>query len=66
MSQTKELKSKTTYAYEQRQILILKEAYERDLKLFIELLGSIPKNYTLTVIQEGSRKELVVNVPAKK
>lgn len=66
MSQTKELKSKTTYAYEQRQILILKEAYERDLKLFIELLGNIPKNYTLTVIQEGSRKELVVNVPAKK
>jgi len=66
VSQTKELKSKTTYAYEQRQILILKEAYERDLKLFIELLGGIPKNYTLTVIQEGSRKELVVNVPAKK
>lgn len=59
-------KSKCTYTYDQRKILLLKEAYQRDLKMFIEMLGDVPRDWTLTVIQEGARRELVVNVPAKK
>jgi len=66
MQQTKEIKSKVTYSYDQRSILLLKESYERDLVMFTKLLDNVPRDWTLTVIQGGSRKELVVNVPAKK
>ena len=67
MSQTKEVKSKVTYSYDQRRILILKEAFLRgDLSLMQRLLEEFPKDWTYTVIQEGSMRELVVNVPAKK
>jgi hypothetical protein len=34
--------------------------------MFSKLLADVPKDWTLTVIQEGSQKELVVNIPAKK
>jgi hypothetical protein len=66
MSQTKALKSKVTYSHDQRRILYLKEAFRRDFNLFIKLLEDSPKDWTYTVIQEGSMQELVVNVPAKK
>jgi hypothetical protein len=67
MSQTKELKSKVTYSYDQRAVLFLKEAFLReDLKEFMRLLETSPKDWTYTVIQEGSMRDLVVNVPAKK
>lgn len=66
MSQTKELKSKVTYSYDQRQVLYLKEAFRGDLNLFMRLLDASPKDWTYTVIQEGSMRDLVVNVPAKK
>lgn len=66
MQQTKEVKSKVTYSYDQRFVLLLKESYERDLVMFTKLLDNVPRDWTFTVIQEGSRKELVVNVPAKK
>jgi hypothetical protein len=67
MSQTKELKSKVTYSYDQRRILILKEAFLKgDLVLLSRLLEEFPKDWTYTVIQEGSMRDIVVNVPAKK
>jgi hypothetical protein len=64
MSKTK-TKSKVTYSYEQRLVLLLKEAFIRDLIYFDKLLLNTPKDWTLTVIQDGDIKELVVNVPAK-
>jgi len=58
---------KVTYATkEQRQVLLLKEAFGRDLVLFQKLLQETPADWTFTVIQSGSQKELVVNIPAKK
>lgn len=66
MSPSKELKSKCTYSYDQRSVLLLKESFERDLVIFSKLLENAPRDWTYTVIQEGSHKELVVNVPAKK
>lgn len=60
-------KQKTTYANkEQRQILVLKEAFLRDLGMFTKLLEYVPQEWTLTVITDGDHRELVVNVPAKK
>lgn len=64
MSNTKP-KSKVTYAYEQRNILLLKEAFARDLTYFSKLLSDLPRDWTLTVLQDGDLKDIVVNVPAK-
>jgi hypothetical protein len=61
-----ESKSKVTYSFEQRQVLLLKEAFTRDLIYFSKLLVDVPRDWTLTVIQDGANKELVVNIPAKK
>jgi len=66
MSQTKEVKSKVTYSWDQRRILFLREAFHKDLPLLIKLMEDAPKDWTYTVIQEGSGSQLVVNVPAKK
>lgn len=63
---TNENKSKVTYSYEQRHVLLLKESFLRDLTYFSKLLENTPKDWSLTVIQDGDSKELVVNVPAKK
>lgn len=57
---------KVTYNYEQRSILMLKEAYQRDLALFGKLLAELPKDWTVTVIGKGRDRELIVNVPPKK
>lgn len=57
---------KVTYNYEQRSILMLKEAYQRDLVLFNKMLAEIPKDWTLTVMGKGRDRELIVNVPPKK
>lgn len=59
-------KQKVTYTYEQRRVLVLKEAFQRDLNLFIKMLDDVPKDWTLTVISDGPVRELIVNVPAKK
>lgn len=60
-------KMKTTFVYEQRQILLLLEAYRRDLTMFSKLLEQTPKDWTLTVItDESGQRSLVVNVPPKK
>jgi hypothetical protein len=59
-------KSKCTYSYEQRQVLLLKEAFQRDLSMFSKMLQDVPREWTYTVIQEGTNKELVVNIPVKK
>lgn len=59
-------KAKVTYTYEQRQILLLKEAFQRDLTMFSKMLNDVPREWTLTVLQEGNRRDLIVNVPAKK
>jgi hypothetical protein len=59
-------KTKATYNKDQHLVLLLKESFQRDLTMFSKLLEGIPRDWTLTVIQEGSQKELVVNIPAKK
>jgi hypothetical protein len=66
MSNDKEHSSKVTYSYEQRHVLLLKESFQRDLNFFYKLLDNTPRDWTLTVIQKGPVKELVVNLPAKK
>lgn len=66
MSTTKTTKVKVTYTWEQRIVLMLKEAFLRDLSLFKTLLEATPKDWTFTVISDGTTKELVVNIPAKK
>lgn len=68
MSETPSTKTKVTYSYEQRRVLLLKESFARDLNLFNKLLddGYTPKDWSFTVIGDGSSRELVVNVPPKK
>jgi hypothetical protein len=51
-------------------ILLLKEAYERDLSLFHKLVtdttffgSAIPKDWTFTVVRTGDKRELFVNIP---
>jgi hypothetical protein len=61
-----ETKSKVTYSYEQRHVLLLKESFSRDLDLFRKLLENTPRDWSLTVIKSGDSKELVVNIPTKK
>jgi hypothetical protein len=70
----KKTKTKVTYTQDNIGILLLKEAYERDLGLFRDLLSKqpgffdkplIPRGTTFTVVtQEDGIKELFVNVPA--
>jgi len=59
-------KSKVTYNYETRQVLMLKEAYERDLGLFHKLLNDAPRTWTFTVLSTDGRKELIANIPPKR
>jgi hypothetical protein len=66
MPDNKESRSKVTYTSTQFQILLLKEAFLRDLNLFKTLLERVPQTWTLTVIENGGLKELVVNVPPQK
>jgi hypothetical protein len=66
MSDNKEVKSKVTYTSTQFSILMLKEAFLRDLNLFKTLLERVPQTWTLTVIENGSHRELIVNVPPQK
>lgn len=65
-----ESKSKVTYSTNQLMILLLKEAYERDLSLFHKLVtdtsffgSAIPKDWTFTVVRTGEKRELFVNIP---
>lgn len=62
----KATKTKATYNKDQFMILMLKEAFQRDLTMFSKLLGEVPRDWTLTVIQEGNQRDLIVNIPAKK
>jgi hypothetical protein len=47
--------------------LLLKESFERDLRLFVDLLEKLKLEHrltndvSLTVITDGGRKELVIN-----
>lgn len=66
MQPAKTNKVKVTYTWEQRNVLLLKEAFQRDLSLFKTLLESAPRDWTFTVLSDCSIKELVVNIPAKK
>jgi hypothetical protein len=70
---TKEAKTKTTYTTNQLKILLLREAFERDLSLFHKLVtdtnffgSAIPKDWTFTVVRTGGQRELFVNVPQQK
>jgi hypothetical protein len=58
-------KSKATYTSQQFQVLLIKEAFVRDLNLFKTLLDKVPQSWTLTVIEQNGQKELVVNIPPK-
>lgn len=59
-------KTKVTYNYDTKSVLLLKEAYERDINLFYKLFQEAPRNWTFTVITVEGRKELLVNIPPKK
>lgn len=63
MSDKKRNRSKETFDYKRRDILMLKEAFDRDLPMFWKLLQGAPKSWTFTVLTEGDKKSLVVNVP---
>lgn len=61
-------RSKVTYKGSSQFInLLLKESFERDLHLFVDLLkqlkleNRLTDDVSLTVITDGSRKELVIN-----
>lgn len=72
----KEQKSKRTYSKDELNILLLTEAFERDLSLFSTLIQKkdgffdqpmIPKDWTFTVVKDQSgNRELFINQPAKK
>jgi hypothetical protein len=73
----KEQKSKRTYARSELNILLLKEAFKRNLILFSDLIQMkegffndspmIPNNWTFTVITDSQGdSELFVNVPPRK
>jgi hypothetical protein len=62
----KSSQSKVTYKYETVRVLLLKEAFMRDLNLFKSLIGEAPKDWTYTVIVNGQNRELVVNIPSGK
>lgn len=72
MNKPKEQKIKRTYRKNELAILLLKEAFERDLRLFSELMlakGSVmdtakTDDWTFTVVDTGKTRELFVNVPA--
>lgn len=72
----KEQKVKRTYTKDEMNLLLLKEAFERDLPLFVSLVQKseslfgvpmIGKDWTFTVVNNPSgTRELHINVPAKK
>lgn len=65
MSNTQQNRMKETFDFQRRSVLKLQEAFRRDLTLFCELLDKAPRDWTLTVIQEGAERRLVVNVPKR-
>lgn len=72
----KEQKSKRTYARNELNQLLLKEAFERDLTLFSSLATSkegvfgqpfIHPDWTFTVVKDADGgRELFINIPASK
>jgi hypothetical protein len=71
----KEEKVKRTYTRGELNILLLKEAFERDLPLFASLLQKgegffdrpiIGDDWTFTVVQSGNARELFINIPPSK
>jgi hypothetical protein len=62
----KSSQSKATYKYETVRVLLLKEAFMRDLNLFKSLISEAPKDWSYTVIVNGQNRELVVNIPSGK
>lgn len=60
-------RSKVTYKDASQFVsLLLKESFERDLRLFVDLLEKLARehrltNVSLTVITDGAKKELIVN-----
>lgn len=72
----KESKVKRTYARDELNQLLLKEAFERDLPLFVSLIQKdgglfgqpiVGRDWTFTVVKDptGSR-ELHINIPTSK
>lgn len=73
----KEQKSKRTYSRDELNVLLLTEAFERDLSLFATLVQKregffeqpmVPNDWTFTVVKnptDGSR-ELFINKPSRK
>jgi hypothetical protein len=64
---------KRTYTRDELNILLLKEAFERDLSLFASLLQKkegffeepfIGDGWTFTVVHTGTTRELFINLPA--
>lgn len=74
--QTKPAPMKRTFSVDQLPILIVQEAFKRDLPLFRQLITEtsgffgqpfVRKDWTFTVIvSETGERELVINVPPQK
>lgn len=72
----KEQKVKRTYTKDEMNLLLLKEAFERDLPLFVSLVQKseslfgapmIGKDWSFTVVKDpAGARELHINVPTKK
>jgi len=62
-----ETKSKVTYDYQRRNVLLLKVAFKKgDFKSFQTLLSELPKQCSVTVVtDEHGSEELFVNIPAE-
>lgn len=60
-------KTKVTYDYERRNVLLLKVAFKKgDFKSFQTILSELPKTYSVTIVtDEHGSEELFVNIPAK-
>lgn len=62
------IKSKVTYDYKHRHVLLLKEAFKKGpFDQFSRLLSSLPDDHTVTVVtSEDNTEQLYVNMPSKK
>lgn len=71
----KPLPTKRTYTKNELWILLIQEAFKRDLNLFNQLINQtsgffsdskVPSDWTFTVVSDESGSKLVVNKPSKK
>jgi len=62
------IKSKVTYDYDHRYVLLLKESFKKGpFDRFMSLLSDLPRNHTVTVVTaDDNTEQLYVNIPPSK